>query len=518
MPLAMQEWPRMQADARALGLVTRVHRDPKTTDSEWRASIAAIGWPQESPATHDPEMTCEPKALPPEHFPTAWVVTAQGTHPWPIQGVMPSQPWRDTLQHRVQFASRTTPLPTPPAMASPSEKYPLNNSNPSCIAAVQYLPLDGPNPQAELGGYERISPDGRFILRSFSGSKVGQVSLIELPSPHAAQTLKHHPTPLRNEAFPTQGSWRFLVDVDGTHHRFRDVLRLGAQAKPLFKAGMTGFYAAASELPRSESNGNGVIHIRSLSWPQASANDPSGGGDDAAIGPLQARTIAIQDDWPKTNSARVVADTGAQFICTQRAAVDGAVYALPMISVDGLEFSAVPQNPQVGAPSMRSYQLANAPMSASHPCQMTHDLSSAPSKAVFGFARANQVSVIAYTDNSQVKLLDRGLNQSFALVHSQHEVLASAFAGVTVDGRVIFAATWKNCPSANCPTQAGYVIADPNQLVERIGAHQARGIPAPACITDAAVAEARAEFAKFHRLDELGGMLPTSPRMGQSQP
>ncbi len=494
MPYSMSEWPRMHAVAQSLGFAVVVHRDSRVTSDEWQAATVATGWPAElkhaaSAPTACTSTTSALNRAAVDHFPTAIVVNGHGVHPWPIQGVMPGHAWRAALQHRLKS---TTDSPS------------------ACIEPVQYLALDGDNPQSELGSYERVSPDGRFILRSFSGAKVGQVSLVELPDSSGPQRLKRHVTPLRNEAFPVQGSWRFLVDIDGAHHRFADVLRFGASAKPLFRAGMTGFYAAASELTQSTSST--TVYIRSLSWPQGNPNGPGGDGDDAAVGPLQARTVAIEDDWPKSNSVRVVKDTGAQFICTNRSAVDGEIYALPMISVDGFEFSAVPQSPHIGQPSMRSYALAREPMSTHHPCALTHDLARAPSKAVFGFGSGTQAtSLMAFTDNGQVKILDRQLNESFALPVSRRDVLASAFPGITADGRVIFAATWRDCEQTTCATQAGYVIADPNQIPQRLTAMTSNGHPVPSCITTTQVRAARSRFASFHQLEE-------SPPMGQSSP
>src|SRR3990167_9256156 len=117
-----------------------------------------------------------------------------------------------------------------------------------CIDAVSYLPLDpekvGRDRQgiAVLGTYERISPDGRFVLRSFSGAQLGQVALIELPAkPDGGMTVRK--TPLSNEAFPVQGSWRYLVDVDGSHYRFSDIVHQPQLARPLYGEGMKGFYA-----------------------------------------------------------------------------------------------------------------------------------------------------------------------------------------------------------------------------------------------------------------------------------
>ena len=99
-----------------------------------------------------------------------------------------------------------------------------------CIAPLTYLPLDGnavgfdAQGVPALGTYERISPDGRFILRSYSGAKVGTVSLMELPA-SGDGLIRVYSTPFSNEAFPVQGTWRYLVDVNGDHYRFTDVLR-----------------------------------------------------------------------------------------------------------------------------------------------------------------------------------------------------------------------------------------------------------------------------------------------------
>ena len=82
-----------------------------------------------------------------------------------------------------------------------------------CIAPLTYLPLDGnavgfdAQGVPALGTYERISPDGRFILRSYSGAKVGTVSLMELPA-SGDGPIRVYSAPFSNEAFPVQGTWR----------------------------------------------------------------------------------------------------------------------------------------------------------------------------------------------------------------------------------------------------------------------------------------------------------------------
>lgn len=369
----------------------------------------------------------------------------------------------------------------------------------SCVAPVEYFALDpesvGRDDQnmAALGTYERISPDGRFVLRSYSGARLGQVSLIELPM-DADGKLKAHPTPLSNEAFPVQGTWRYVVNINGDHYRFSDILQRGAQAQPLFRGGMTGFYAAASEMaPRSGTPAASAVFLRSLSWPQDTNPDAQG------VGPLQVATIEVRDDGRTAQLTRTI---GPQFICDGRISVDGNAFALPMLSVDGTEFSAIPQAPRSGAPSMRVYQLAREPLTRTHSCDLVKDLGLTVSKAVFGFGTNNTAAGLTYSDLGHVYMFDRQLGQSFRLDHGQYGVLASAFPGLTRDGRVIYGATWRNCPqAASCPRQAGYVVADPYQSTAyRNHWRQLNQQPLKACITQHEVREQRKRFAAFHGL------------------
>ncbi len=383
-----------------------------------------------------------------------------------------------------------------------------------CVPPLTYIPLHaadvGPdaNGAAALGTYERVSPDGRFILRSYSGAKLGKVSLMELPA-EGEGPVKAYRTPFSNEAFPVQGTWRYLVDVTGEHYRFSDVLNLQASAQPLFKGGMTGFYAAASEMQGrpdqvqssgseadrvAERSQNRSIYIRSLSWPQNADSDSQG------VGPLQITTIEVKDDGRR---ARIVGGSGTQFICQSRRSADGNVYALPMISVDGAEFSAIPQVPGTGQPSMRVYGLSEDVSGKQHPCDLRADMGFSPGKAVFGFPRQQgQSAWLTYGDVGYVYVFDRNLGQTFRLDHERHRVLASAFPGLTRDGRVIFGATWRSCPEEGaCPAQAGYVIADPYQSSAYKAYWSARGQTAPkACITRQDIERERATFARMHGL------------------
>ncbi|MGB3069775.1 MAG: hypothetical protein WBC18_14565 [Ottowia sp.] len=379
----------------------------------------------------------------------------------------------------------------------------------ACIPPLTYLPLNpavvgaDDNGMAALGSYERVSPDGRFILRSYSGAKLGKVSLMELPA-MGEGAVKAYRTPFSNEAFPVQGTWRYLVDVTGEHYRFADVLNKQTEARPLFRAGMTGFYAAASEMgiptgrgamPPVTQGAPGSIYIRSLSWPQNADADNQG------TGPLQIATTEVKDDG---RTAPVVGVTGPQFICQGRQAVDGGVYALPMISVDGTEFSAVPQMPSAGQPSMRVYGLSTGTASKQHPCDLRVDMGLSPSKVIFGFpGHGAEQTWLTYSDLGYVYVFDRVQRQTFRLDHGRYRVLASAFPGMTRDGRVIYGATWRDCPdTAQCPERSGYVVVDPYQSQAYRAYWSSRQQPPPkACITQRDVESERADFARFHGLN-----------------
>ena len=75
---------------------------------------------------------------------------------------------------------------------------------------------------------------------------------------------------------------------------------------------------------------------------------------------------------------------------------------------------------------------------------------------------------------------------------------------ITRDGRVIYGATWHDCPDTKaCPQQAGYVVVDPHQSQAWRDYWKAQGKPSPkTCITQAEVLVERARFGRFHGLPE----------------
>ncbi len=366
-----------------------------------------------------------------------------------------------------------------------------------------------------LGSYERISPDGRFVLRSFSGARLGEVSLIELGV--TGQALAAYATPLSNEAFPVQGSWRYLVDVNGDHYTFGSLLRNNSRAqqqvKPVFRGGMTGFYAAAAELPADPATGQaGRVRIRSMSWPNASGDSETQGK-----GALVARTIEVD-----TTRHAITHDSGNVYLCGQRRREDGALYALPMISVDGLEFAALPQTPVQGEPTMRIFSFGDAPGQSGTGCEPQAAFGFSSGKTIFGFPQTNPAGQtspadLAYEYQGHVWWYHRGAGmgggQRFNIAPFYDESLriylnASAFPGITRDGRVIYGATQHTCPAPipgqppqPCVERAGYVTTDPYQSnAYQQFLRQHRGPARRQCITHGEVARERAAFAKLHGL------------------
>lgn len=349
----------------------------------------------------------------------------------------------------------------------------------ACIPAHQFaeLPSSIAGTQTDvygrttvaLGAYERVSPDGRYILRSFSGQRLGEVSLIELTS--EGQVVRAIPTPLKNEAFPVQGSWRYLVDTNGDHYTFESIvgsiyagnqsISSQSKARPVFKGGMDGFYAAASELPSTKP---GHIRIRSLSWPNASGDSQTQGE-----GALVSRTIEVD-----TQRHRITADTGPVFHCRERVAQDGPLYALPMISVDGTEFAALPQTPVLGKQTMRVFGFGETGKS----CDIKEAFDFSSGKAIFGFPQAAQkdkaarAADLAWEYQTQAFWYSRELQRPFNIAPAElegratgegFELQASAFPGITRDGRVIYGATLKDCKNGKCKERVGYMISDPYQ-------------------------------------------------------
>jgi hypothetical protein len=495
--------------AQSQGLVFVPVHDARISSEELDGALQRL--PHTALASSRP--LCSPRLMDLEatrHFPSSFVIRKGQLDTLPLVGAMPPAQYQSGLQARLAAKPNAERLAA--EGAAQLDQCILQNefiTLPPSLAGTQTDSYGKTTTQ--LGAYERVSPDGRFILRSFSGARLGDVSLIELSAPNSAtggaasSVVRIYETPLSNEAFPVQGTWRYVVSTAGEHYALSDILTKASRAKPLFKGGMTGFYAAASEL----SDKPPLVRIRSFSWPNSTGDAQTQGE-----GALAVRTITVN-----TQTHRITADTGHQNICGERQREDGALYALPMISVDGQEFAALPQlpsklNPE-GKPTMRIYAFGDSGQG----CQPKASFNFASGKAIFGFPTTDvsneSAAPLAYEYKGQAWWFNRALNQPFNLAPFEADnaairnVDASAFPGLTQDGRVIYGATWQRCvanPEGSagkpaCLPEAGYVVSDPWQSNAYRAYLLAKQLTAPkACITQADVAQARLAFGRLHGL------------------
>jgi len=365
-----------------------------------------------------------------------------------------------------------------------------------CIAPVEYVPFTGvaakpgKDGQVMLGNYSRISPDGRFVLRSYSGDYLSTVTLMEIfKQSDGTKAARAYETDFNNEAFPVQGTWRFLVDMDGSHYRLVDLLKNQKDADKQFRGGIGGFYTAAAEFPGGTDS---KILIRSLSWP----NQHGGMSDQQGVGQLTNEIITVKKNsdgsYQKTNS------DGPYSMCSNLSDSDGWSYSLPMISADASEFAALPQSPSDHRASMRVYKFG----ANNKDCIKEDDLNVPASKAIFGFSQTGKKAPLVFLASSNVgnapvygiHLYDRELKRTFYVGDNSKWVSPDAFPGMTRDGRVIYGAKWKDC--ASCEEKAGYVITDfyQSQDVKRFKQQYpdlAKGFKE--CITEDDVAKVEAE-------------------------
>lgn len=529
--------------ARTAGLVFVPIVDGRVPESEWQSALHAYSLTSlgggTSLQTSQSACTVRLTALDAyQHFPSVFLVRAGTLEPDKWTGAMNAGTWgkafsaalfADASRSKAPIASSSSTARQQTQYSPPVQEVPVRElsavvtspSDSSCVAANQFISLPaelagrGTDQAVALGAYERISPDGRFILRSYSGKDLSAVSVMELPAPvpsqvnQAATVLAITQTPLSNEAFPVQGSWRYIVDTNGKHYSFSDLLKRQKQALPLFQGGMSGFYAAAAEVSTTyPAKSTGAIQIRSLSWPNA-----TGDSDSAGDGMLTARTLLVAPD-----QHRLLADSGTVNLCASRAGVDGVLYSLPMISVDGSQFSALPQRPVNHVATMRVFGFG----ADGKQCTAQQQFASPAGKVTFGFTATPPLNAgdaapadLVYEYRSQVWWYHSASSTALNLAPVEDppanpnepyrkKIMASAFPGLTRDGRVIYAATWQLCKGLACSDEAGYVASDPyqsNAYQQQRGKAQTLKEQAnkpPACVTTADVRRERAAFADFH--------------------
>jgi hypothetical protein len=190
-----------------------------------------------------------------------------------------------------------------------------------------------------------------------------------------------------------------------------------------------------------------------------------------------------------------------------------------MISVDGQEFAALPQNPVSGVATMRIFEFG----ADGKQCIPSGQFTLQSGKVIFGFSsKAKKHADVAYEyrgqiwwvrrDDSLTSLVPLNLapweDPAFKPTKTNpafKDVTASAFPGFTRDGRIIYAASWKRCDGVterDCQQEAGYVVSDPYQSnAYRNELLQNKTTAVKTCITVQDVAKERAAFSAFHGTD-----------------
>ena len=343
-----------------------------------------------------------------------------------------------------------------------------------CIPAFEFIPFEDAawaKPDASgriaLGAYSRISPDGQYVLRSLSGQFLSKVTLMKLPEiTDSVKKAKVIETSFENEAFAVQNTWRFLVEIGRQHHQLKSVVNSGKQSQSDFKAGVLGFYTTAAEV----ADQNGVATIRSLSWP----NDDQNNGQ----GQLYNRVYQVRKD--ADSKYKVINETGNKYLCNNLQKTEGTVFTLPMLSMDGLEFSAMPINPKDKKPTTRIYRISEN----NQDCELVDDLGVTVSKLIFGPTIGDKKGLVSYFSGS-IYVYDRVLKSHLEIAGFPTTVSADGFPGFTRDGRIVVAAHWNECGTGPCKLQSGYIRIDPYQTTQLRQVNQTKGYENhyPKCIT-----------------------------------
>lgn len=362
-------------------------------------------------------------------------------------------------------------------------------SKSQCIPAFEFIPFEDAvwaKPDADgriaLGAYSRVSPDGQYILRSLSGQFLSTVTLMKLPEiTDAVKKAKAIETSFDNEAFAVQNTWRFLVEIGRQHHQLNSVVSAGKQSQSDFKAGVQGFYTTAAEI----SEQNGVATIRSLSWP----NDDQNSGQ----GQLFNRVYQVR----KGSDAKykVVGETGNKYLCNNLRKTEGSIFTLPMLSMDGREFSAMPVNPKDNKPTTRIYRVSEN----NEDCELVDDLKVTVSKLIFGPTIGDKKGLVSYFAGN-IYVYDRVLKSHLEISGFPVTVNVDGFPGFSRDGRIVVAAHWNECANNKCSMRSGYIRIDPYQTANLRQVKQSKGYENhyPNCITFDEVAKAK-EWVQQHQ-------------------
>lgn len=379
-----------------------------------------------------------------------------------------------------------------------------------CVPAAEYIPFVAPQwgdkdlaDYQAPGYYQRMSPDGKYVIRSFSGSGLGMVSLLEIKKSSAGEPVAvPYKTDLSNEAFALLSTFRFVVDIDGKHYQIKDIIESGTKAKSHFRAGATGVYAASTELSGGKEND---FTIRSIAWPGSGANDDSRGA-----GVLYMMESRVTKE-PGTSDYKVRSDKRYE-LCKNLKGSEGRIYTTPMISISGDEFAARPLDPADKNPSMRIYKIL-----PEGKCEKVADLGVESEKAYFGVNALGKPAPLLFV-NQGLHLWDRETDLRFNLSNSKKPFQVTGFPSMTKDGRVMLAAKWNECQSEKvCKETHGYIRLDPNQSEDVLAyksENQQRASWMKNCILLSEVKKVEQEQAQIYGFASSTSEIPGSTQPG----
>ncbi len=377
-----------------------------------------------------------------------------------------------------------------------------------CVPAYEYIPYAGMSKSGSenderTGQYQRVSPDGRYILRSDSGSHLGSVTLLEIRQNASQENLEAYAyqTPLANEAFALLSTFRFVVNVNGEHHKISDIKKNGKNSTANFKAGESGWYAASTELKGGNAN---AFKIRSIAWPNNSASSGFNRGSDMGKGIL----YMSETDMVNENGRYRAKNEKRYKLCENLNPSEGNIYFQPMISPSGQYLSAMPVSPKDGEVTMRIYRILDRGR-----CEKVDDLGKVSQKAALGLEVDGQLPPVMWSGPSLVQdertklpinglhVRDSELGLNFYMGNNKKMFQPVGFPNMTRDGRIVVSAIWKNCSIGAsgkevCKDSRGIVRLDPNQSEDVMRYRSQQGKPTAAykkCITSAEVQKVEQE-------------------------
>lgn len=331
------------------------------------------------------------------------------------------------------------------------------SSEDRCIAPREFVPFPAGTP----GQYHRVSPDGNFVIQSFSSEGFGDVSIVDLRRDPATgkRPGRIYKTPMANETYPVEGTWRYIASPGRwiramEYFRMEDLLRDQDKTQFFFSGSFGEFYHTCAELPGSTAEN---VKFRIMGWTKLAYVDY-----DVKLNPNGSL-----NGEPKSTSSK--------WLCQNIASKEGFELVQPILSKDGTELAGIPQNAR--NPSMRIYKILE-----NGDCERVLDLGFQTAKISFGFAVPGKKGRVTFTNADDIYIHDRDEGLTFA-VGDRHRETGYSYPGLTRDGRVIYLVSRDG--------QMGYSIVDPYQIRPSAGKK---------CITESEVAAVEKQQAAIWKL------------------